>query len=163
MDDLTFHSLLWGYLIAYCIHIVEESTVGGGFIGMIKRDYWPEYDGRKFFGFNAILLSLLVIGLILFDIFKGPWLLWPLSFAFLFATNGLWHLLQTIILREYSPGLITSPIYWVLLYFIIRYDRNFMIISPLQWLLAFLIGTFVTLLMFGSTMVLRLKFHHPKQ
>jgi hypothetical protein len=163
MNDLTFHFLLWGYLIAYCVHIVEESTVGGGFIAMMKRDYWPEYDGRKFFGFNAVLLTLLVVGLILFDLFNGGWLLWPLSFAFLFTTNGLWHLIQTIILREYSPGLITSPIYWVLLYFLIRSDRIVGIVSLGQWSLASLIGTFATLLMFGSTMALRPKFHHPKK
>ncbi len=129
---------------------------------MIRRDYWPGYDGKKFFGFNTLLLCLLAVGLILFDGFGGAWVLWPLSFAFLFVTNGLWHFLQTILLKEYSPGLITSPIYWVLLYFIVRYDWLAGVITPSQWLAAMIIGTIVTLLMFGSVWYFRLKFHGGK-
>ena len=159
MNEFTLHIIFWGYLIAYCIHIVEESTVGGGFVAMMKRDYWPDYDGKKFFGFNTLLLCLLAAGLILFDAFGGAWLLWPLSLAFLFVTNGLWHLIQTIWLKEYSPGLVTSPIYWVLLYFIVLCDLQAGVISPSQWLVAMLVGTFLTLLMFGSVWYFRLKFH----
>ena len=68
-----------------------------------------------------MLLIVLTIGLVFFDIFDGLWLIWPLSFAFMLVTNGIWHLVQTIVLKEYSPGLATSPIYWVIMYFIIRF------------------------------------------
>ena len=36
--------LLWAFLMAFSIHIVEESTVGGGFVQMMKKNFWPEYD-----------------------------------------------------------------------------------------------------------------------
>lgn len=108
---ISLNVLLWSFLIAFSIHVVEESTVGGGFVQMMKKNFWHEYDGRKFFWFNLILFSLFAIGTALFEIFQQAWVIWPLSFAFLCATNGIWHLLQTAILREYSPGLITSPIY----------------------------------------------------
>jgi hypothetical protein len=157
MNGFTLNILLWGYLIAYCIHIVEESTVGGGFVQMMKRDYWPEYDARKFFWFNTMLLSLLALGLVLYDLLGNGWLICPLSFGFLFVTNGLWHLLQTAILHEYSPGLITSPIYWVLMYFIFRFNQASGEISPSIWLVSIVIGVFMTLLMYGSALLMRWK------
>ncbi len=157
MMELTLSFFLWGYVIAYCIHIVEEYSVGDGFVTMMRTHFWPEYTARMFFGFNTMLLSSLVIGLILFDILGGYWVIWPLSFAFLFVTNGIWHLLQTFILRQYSPGLITSPIYWVLIYFIIRYfylngeiELNLIVVSVI-------LGTIFTILMFASAYYKRVK------
>ena len=100
---------------------MEEYSSGDGFVTMMQKRFWPEYTGTMFFGFNTMLLIVLTIGLVCFDIFDGLWLIWPLSFAFMFVTNGMWHLVQTIVLKEYSIGLATSPIYWVIMYFIIRF------------------------------------------
>ena len=149
--------LLWSFLMAFSIHIVEESMVGGGFVQMMKKNFWPEYDGTKFFWFNLILFSLFAIGIVLFEIFQGAWVIWSLSFAFLCVTNGIWHLLQTAILREYSPGLITSPIYWILMYFIVRSSLLTGEISPSHFWMALAIGTLMTLLMFGSVWSFRMK------
>ena len=149
--------LLWAFLMAFSIHIVEESTVGGGFVQMMKKNFWPEYDGRKFFWFNLILFSLFAIGTALFEIFQQAWVIWPLSFAFLCVTNGIWHLLQTAILREYSPGLITSPIYWISMYFIVRSNLLTGEINPSHFWIALAIGTLMTLLMFGSVWSFRMR------
>lgn len=142
--------LLWSFLMAFSIHIVEESTVGGGFVQMMKKNFWPGYDGMKFFWFNLILFSLFALGTILFEIFQQAWVVWPLSFAFMCVTNGIWHLLQTAILREYSPGLITSPIYWILMYLIVRSTLLTSEIRVSYFWIAMTIGTLMTLLMFGS-------------
>ena len=84
MKPFTLHFFLWGYLAAYCLHIVEESTVRGRFVEMMKRDYWPEYDGTKFFGYNRIageistsiwLISAMVDTLITLSMFGSTWLM----------------------------------------------------------------------------------------
>ena len=147
--DLTLNVFLWGYLIAYCIHIVEEYSSGDGFVIMMQKRFWPAYTPRMFFGFNTMLF--LSLGLVCYDTFNGLWLIWPLSFAFLFVTNGLWHLAQTIILKEYSPGLATSPMYWVIMYFIIQFYYLPGTIETFVFFVSLLIGIILTLLMFMST------------
>ena len=154
---ISLNVLLWSFLMAFSIHIVEESTVGGGFIQMMKKNFWPEYDGRKFFWFNLILFSLFAIGILLFEIFQGAWMIWSLNFAFLCVTNVIWHLLQTAILVEYSPGLLTSPIYWILMYFIVRANLLTGEISLGYFGIALAIGTLMTLLMFGSVWSFRMR------
>jgi hypothetical protein len=67
----------------------------------------------------------------------------------MFVTNGLWHLLQTIVLREFSSGLITSPIYWILMYFITRYFLLTGEILLVFFVIAAVIGTVMTLVIFG--------------
>ncbi|MHA1728679.1 MAG: HXXEE domain-containing protein [Promethearchaeota archaeon] len=147
--EITLSIMLWLYAAAYSIHIVEESTVGEGFVRMMQR-YWSEYDGKKFFGFNTLLYSIFITGLILYEVLGGAMVIFPLSFAWMFVTNGLWHLIGTILSKRYSPGLITSPIYWILMYFIIRY---FLLESKIvlnNFLISLVIGTIMTCLMIGS-------------
>ena len=149
MMEITLGVLFWGYVMTYCIHIIEEVVVGEGFIEMMRKTFYPEYSGRMFFGFNLMIFVVFVVGIILFEIFGGIWVIWPLSFAFMFVTNGLWHLIQTIVLRKFSPGLITSPIYWILIYFI---TRNFLLtgeIVLLHFVISAVIGTIMTLVIFG--------------
>ena len=154
---ISLNILLWSFLMAFSIHVVEEATVGGGFVQMMKKNFWHEYDGTKFFWFNLILFSLFAIGIVLFEIFQGAWVIGPLSFAFLCVTNGIWHLLQTAILREYSPGLITSPIYWILMYFIVRSNLLTGEINPSHFWTALAIGALMTLLMFSSVLSFRMR------
>jgi len=154
--ELSINVLFWGYLAAYCLHIFEES-VNDGFVKMMKETFWPDFNGKMFFAFNAMLLLVLTVGIILYEIFGGVWIIWPLSFAFIFVTNGIWHLLQTAVLRKYSPGLITSPLYWILMYLIVRYNLLLGNILLLDFLVSMVIGTLITLLMFGSAYRFRLK------
>jgi hypothetical protein len=155
--EITLSILFWGFLIAYCIHIVEEAAVGEGFVKMMKETFWPEYTGRMFFGFNTMIFLVFTAGLILYEIFGGVWVIWPLSFAFMFVTNGIWHLLQTVVLKKFSPGLITSPIYWILIYFIIRYYVIPGDILIIDFIISMVMGTIITLLMFGSAYYFKLK------
>jgi hypothetical protein len=149
MMEITLSVLFWGYVMAYCVHIIEEVAVGEGFIEMMRRTFYPEYSGRMFFGFNLMIFLVFVVGIVVFEVFGGVWAIWPLSFAFMFVTNGLWHLLQTIAFRKFSPGLITSPIYWILMYFIIRYFLLPGEILLLYFVIAAILGTVMTVVMFG--------------
>lgn len=135
--------------MAYCVHVIEEVAVGEGFIEMMRKTFYPEYSGRMFFGFNLMIFVMFTVGIILFEVLGGIWVIWPLSFAFMFVTNGLWHLIQTIVLRKFSPGLITSPIYWILIYFITRYFLLTGEIFLLYFAISAVVGTIMTLAIFG--------------
>ncbi len=154
--SIPLNILLWGFVIAFCIHVVEESTVGGGFIAEMQRNYWPEYTAARFFWFNAGAMLLFVGSIILYELQGEAWDVAALSWVFMFATNGLWHLIQTAVVRRYAPGLITSPIYWVLVYFILRYSWLPGQISTGHLIISAIIGTLLTLAMFGSVWFFRL-------
>jgi hypothetical protein len=154
--SIPLNILLWGFVIAFCIHIVEESTVGGGFIAEMQRNYWPEYTGTRFFWFNTGIMLLFGGGIILYELLGGTWVIVVMSWVFMFATNGLWHLIQTAVVRRYAPGLITSPIYWVLLYFILRYSWLPGQIATDHLFISAIIGTLLTLAMFSSVWYFRL-------
>jgi hypothetical protein len=149
MMEITLSVLFWGYVMAYCVHVIEEVAVGEGFIEMMRKTFYPEYSGRMFFGFNFMIFVMFVVGIVLFEVFGGMWVIWPMSFAFMFVTNGLWHLIQTIVLRKFSPGLITSPIYWILMYFITRYFLLTGEIALLYFAISAVVGTIMTLVIFG--------------
>jgi hypothetical protein len=149
MMEITLSVLFWGYVMAYCVHVIEEAAVGDGFKAMMRKTFYLKFSWRMFFGFNLMIFLVFVGGIIVFEMFGGVWVIWPLSFAFMFVTNGIWHLLQTIVVREYSPGLISSPIYWILMYFITRYFLLIGEVLLLYFVFSLVIGTGMTLVMFG--------------
>ena len=149
MMEITLSVLFWGYVMAYCVHVIEEAAVGEGFIEMMRKTFYLKASWRMFFGFNLMIFLIFVAGIVVFEAFGGVWVIWPLSFAFMFVTNGLWHFLQTIVLREYSPGLISSPIYWILMYFITRYFLLTGELLLLYFVISLVIGTVMTVVMFG--------------
>ncbi|MHA2428758.1 MAG: HXXEE domain-containing protein [Candidatus Hermodarchaeia archaeon] len=157
MMEITLSVLFWGYVMAYCLHIIEELTVGEGFVEMMRRTFFIEYTGRMFFGFNLMIFLVFVTGIVTYEVFGGIWAIWPLGFAFMFVTNGLWHLVQTMVTRRFSPGLITSPFYWILMYFITRYFLLLGEILLFDFVIAAILGTTMTLVMFGLAMYGRRK------
>ncbi len=141
---------LWLFAIALSIHIVEESTVGGGFVNMVKSQIWPDYSHKKFFWFNAGCYIFLAVSTLVYELFAGAWILLPLSFAWMLVTNGFWHVIGTVYSKRYSPGLITSPIYWILMYFLIRYGLLKGQIDMTHFLISIILGFLATVLMISS-------------
>jgi len=156
--EIPISFIFWGYVIAYIIHIIDESLLGETFVGMVKRQFWPEYQWKHFFGFNTLLLLLTISSIVLFEIFNGPWITGPLVFVFLFTTNGIWHLAATIVTRRYSPGLATSLIYWILFYFLARYSFARNAISAPVILISAIAGTLLTVLMICSFFIFKKRF-----
>jgi hypothetical protein len=81
----------------------------------------PEYSWTKFFWFNAGYFLVMIASVLLYDFFGGAWLILPLAWLIERACNGFWHLWWTEHFREYSPGLLTSILMWMNLYFVLRY------------------------------------------
>ncbi len=161
--EIPISFIFWGFVIAYIIHIIDESLMGETFVGMVKNLFWPEYQWKHFFGFNALLLSLTIISIILFEVFNGSWIVAPLIFVFLYTTNGIWHLVSTIITRKYSPGLATSIIYWILFYFLVRYSFIPNTIPTRIIVISAISGTFLTILMISSFFIFKRRFNRESR
>lgn len=91
-----------------------------------------------------------VASIVLYEILAGAWVIIPLSISWLFFTNGLWHVLGTAMFKEYSPGLTTSPLYWIIMYFMIRCSLLHGNILLSNFIISIVIGTSITILMIGS-------------
>ena len=153
--EIPLNILFWAMEAAYLIHCLDETVAGGGFVNMVKKHFWPEYNGNMFFWFNTGLHSINIISIILYEIFGGGSVIFPLSMSWLFVTNGLWHVFGTVMFREYSPGLMTSPLYWIIMYFIIRYSFLQGNISLPNFIISVVIGTVITILMIGGGLFAR--------
>ena len=142
--------VFWGVVAAYVVHILEESILGEVFVEKVRKRFWPEYSWRKFFGFNTILLCLNIAAILIYTTIGGGWIIFPLALTFERIFNGLWHLIETVVTRKYSSGLLASFLTWILGYLIIRYSFLKGEISESQLVIAVVIGLLVTVAMFVS-------------
>jgi hypothetical protein len=100
-----------------------------------------------FFWFNAAFIAAISVSNILFDSFRGHWVILPLIFVAGFVTHVFTvHLYWTIRLNTYSPGLVTSLLYLVIFYLLIRYGLGDHLITRAD----FAIGTAVGVATLGS-------------
>jgi hypothetical protein len=156
--------LFWGFVAAYVIHILEESVLGENFVDKVRKNFIPFYDWTKFFWFNAFLLSLNVVAIIVYDIGGGRWIIFPLSLAVERTLNGIWHFGETVVTRKFSSGLLASILTWILAYLLIRYSLLEGEILPLDFSIAFVIGALITAFMFGTLFITKAKtMKHPSQ
>jgi len=114
--------LLWAFLASYVIHIVDETTMNGGFVRWFQTSFWPTYTNRMNFWFNGGAVVAITASNLLYELFGGHWivlvLIWPAGFALHGVTL---HLFWTVRQRNLSPGLVTSVLYWIMAYFFVRY------------------------------------------
>lgn len=157
--EIPISFIFWGFVIAYIIHIIDESLMGETFVGMVRSLFWQEYKWKHFFAFNTLLLLLTVISIILFEVFNGLWIIAPLIFVFLYTTNEIWHMVSTVITRKYSPGLASGVIYLILFYFLVRYSFIPNTIPTLFIIISAIVGTFLTILMICSFFIFKKRFN----
>ncbi len=86
---ITLDVLLWAFLASYVIHIVDETTMNGGFIRWIQASFWPTYTSRMNFWFNGGAVCAIAISNLLYDLFGGHWVILALIWPFGFALHGL--------------------------------------------------------------------------
>jgi hypothetical protein len=142
--------LFWCMEAAYILHCLDETITGEGFVQMVNKRFFPEYSNKHFFWFNTFFHLLNITSIILYEILGGAWVVFPLTMSWVYVTNGFWHVLGSIKFREYSPGLMTSALYWIIMYFVIRYSFLPGQITAFEFYLALAIGTIITVLMIGS-------------
>ena len=120
---MLFLSLLfWALLASYIIHILDEALLNGGFVQWIRDNFWPTYTWRMFFWFNAGAIAAIAISNLLFDSLGGHFVILPLIWVAGFVTHAATvHVYWTIRRNTYSPGLVTSLLYVIVFYLLIRY------------------------------------------
>jgi len=102
--------IFWAIFVASLLHVIEEYSFG--FLDWARRIFprlAPVITARRAGIINAILLLLALIAAAL----PGLPLALRLAIPSLIALNGLLHMLATIRLRRYSPGLVTGLILYL--------------------------------------------------
>ncbi len=139
--------LFWAFLASYIVHILDETLLNGGFVQWIVNNFWPAYTMRMFFWFNAAVIGAIAISNVLFDSLGGHWVILPLVWIAGFVTHVLTvHLYWTIRRNTYSPGLLTSLLYVIVFYILIRYGVAHQLIPTAD----FATGTIVGILTVGA-------------
>ncbi|HLW01508.1 MAG TPA: HXXEE domain-containing protein [Ktedonobacterales bacterium] len=133
--------LFWALFASYIIHILDESLLNGGFVQWIVDNFWPTYTWRMFFWFNAGALAAIAASNLLFDSFGGHWVILPLIWVAGFVTHAATvHVYWTIRRNTYSPGLLTSLLYVLVYYLLIRYGLGPQLMSGADFAIGTVVG-----------------------
>ena len=145
---MLFLSLLfWAFLASFTVHILDEAQLNGGFVQWIARDFWPGYHWRMFFWFNAGAIGGIAVSNVLFDSLGGHWVILPLIWVSGFVTHVVTvHVYWTIRRNTYSPGLLSSLLYAIVFYLLVRYGLGRGLITGAD----FAIGTAVGVVTVGA-------------
>src|SRR6266699_6904676 len=139
--------LFWALLASYLVHILDETLLNGVFVQWIVDNFWPTYTMRMFFWFNAGAIAAIATSNLLFDNLGGHWVILPLIFLAGFVTHAATvHVYWSIRRNTYSPGLLTSLLYVIVFYLLIRYGLGPHLISGFD----FAIGTVVGIATLGA-------------
>jgi hypothetical protein len=134
--------LFWILPISVLLHLIEEFIYPGGFM-VWDRDYRPGISENKHPRF------LIVINVLLFAICFNPVLsgltnggiVWWLSIVSILFVNSYFHIKGVIVLKRYSPGVITSIfIYIPMATFGYWYFISFQKVNWITAILCFSIG-----------------------
>jgi hypothetical protein len=109
-----------------------------------------------FFWFNAGAIVAVATSNVLFDAFGGHWVILPLIWVAGFVTHAAtFHLYWTIQRNDYSPGLVISLLYVMILYLLVNYGVGGRIIATSDFVTGVVIGvaTVGTFLTFGPTVL----------
>jgi hypothetical protein len=141
-EIMLFLSLLfWALLASYLVHILDEALLNGGFVQWIADNFWPTYTWRMFFWFNAGAIAAIAISNLLFDSLGGHWVILPLIWLAGFVTHAATvHVYWTIRRNTYSPGLLTSLLYVIVFYLVIRYGLGPHLISVVDFAIGTVVG-----------------------
>jgi hypothetical protein len=153
---MVVHLLFWAFFAAYVVHILDETLINGGFVAWVVTNFWPTYRMRMFFWFNAGAVVAVAGSNVLFDALGHHWVILPLVWVAGFVTHaGTFHLYWTIRRNDYSPGLVTSLLYVVVFYLLIRDGVGAGFISPTDFTIGTTVGiaTVGTFLTVGPTVV----------
>ncbi len=101
------------YLFAAAVlHVAEEFFLPGGFLNWVKRNA-PRISERVNVKLAVIINTLFLLLCSSAVILGGHYPLFALSIAGLLLVNGTAHLISSIAKRSYSPGLITSLLFYI--------------------------------------------------
>jgi hypothetical protein len=138
---LVLSLLFWAFLASYVAHILDEALLNGGFVQWIVENFWPTYTARMFFWFNAGAIGAIAASNLLFDGLGGRWVILPLIWLAGFVTHVFTvHVYWSARRHTYSPGLLTSLLYLIIYYLVIRYGVGGALVSGADFALGTVVG-----------------------
>ncbi len=101
------------YILASAVlHVTEEYFYPGGFLNWAKKII-PRFAGRLTVKMAVVVNSLFLLLCIAGVLWGGKYPMFALSIAGLILANGVLHFISSIATKSYSPGLITSLIFYI--------------------------------------------------
>ena len=151
--NIPLNILFWAMEIAFCIHCLDEAVAGNGFPNWMSK-YGMKSFTEKFHFWGCVILHIFfIVSIIFYEIFGGNWVLLPLCICSFFFGNGFFHVIGTIMSREYCPGMMTSPIAWIIMYFIVRYSLLLGSVSKFNLIVFIIVGSFFTIMFIVGPLV----------
>ena len=125
---------LWLFVVTYVIHIAEEYWGGEGYSAHLLKHKGVYMSPTRFLIVQAIGTALMVTGVLIAKRLK-----FPNALAVIFGTavlvNALTHLVNSLRLMAYEPGLVSGIIIWIPLgLFSIIYFRRRVLNQKRFWL-----------------------------
>jgi hypothetical protein len=113
--------LFWLLPANFVVHVLDETLMNGGFVAKVRQYWWPEYNSLMFSWFNTVAMAAFVASVLLYEIFGGHWVILPVLFVAERWFHGfVFHIWWTVKYREYSPGLVSCVLAWILGYLVTR-------------------------------------------
>ena len=128
------------------LHMTEEFLYPGGFADEFKS--FIKKFGLEINNYQIVTINILFLSLVLFVVFFGKnYPMIGLSAVFLAMLNGAAHIIQTINLKRYFPGVITGTLLYLpagilaMVYYDVAFSRKIiaMFIAAVLHLIPFLI------------------------
>jgi hypothetical protein len=113
--------LFWANFAAFAMHVMDETVMAGGLVAFVQRHFWAGFRTGDFAVANAVWLIVIAISNISYDWLGKRLAVVPMAFVWERCFNGLFHMGSTLYLNEYCPGLLTSVLFFVILYLICRF------------------------------------------
>ena len=105
---------VWAWLlpVTYLIHVTEEYVAGVALAPSPNKIRGANVTPTQFLILQGFGLTLLVVGIILSRRFKfRPWLL--ICLGTVVIVNGLIHVVGSLRIAGYNPGLISGVLIWI--------------------------------------------------
>ena len=104
--------IFWAFVVAACIHVVEEFFYPGGYLDTVKR-FSPRVEPFATVRFAVLINGLFLILCLVGAIVARQNLVFSLSIAGLLFVNALTHIGGMIRTKRYMPGVVTSILLYV--------------------------------------------------
>jgi hypothetical protein len=104
--------VLWLFPLTYAVHLAEEYWAGEGFLMWVARVRGTPLPVDAFLTLNAFGLALMIAGVILAQ--RHPAFAWiRIAMAAIVLMNGAAHVIGTMLLGAFSPGLVSGVVLWI--------------------------------------------------
>lgn len=112
--------MFWAILYSFIVNLLDETMMNGGFVEGMRTHFWAGFTSDKFFVVNGLFILFITLSVLIYERKGGSWVVLPLFWAMERTLNGLWHVWWTIAFLSYSPGLVTSGLFWIIAYLLVK-------------------------------------------